>query len=257
MAQLSLKFHFVASNSEKATKAFTDLQQKYGQHAAADCDVIVALGGDGFLLHTIREYADLGKPIYGMNRGTEGFMLNPYSTENLETKVTQAQKITLHPFKMNATHADGKVSEAFAFNEVSLYRASGQASKIKVTVDGKVRLEELVGDGILLSTASGSTGYNLSAGGPIIPLGCDIVALTPICPHRPRNWRGALLPTKTSVRLDTIDAAKRPVTAMADTQEFHNVVSVEIEEHKVKSCVLLFDASHNLAERIIREQFAP
>ncbi len=256
--KLSTKFCFVASNSEKASKAFADLQKKYGQHTPQDCDVIVVLGGDGFLLHSIREYADTGKPIYGMNRGTEGFMLNPYSIDDLPQKIASAQKITLHPLRMKATHTDGTTSEAFAFNEVSLYRQSGQASKIKVSVDNKVRLEELIGDGILVATASGSTGYNLSAGGPIIPLGTDILALTPICPHRPRRWRGALLPAEhTRFRFDTIDAEKRPVTAMADTQEFHNVASVEVKEHKSKSCILLFDASHNLSERIMREQFAP
>lgn len=260
MTELTMKFCFLASNSEKASRAFDELKKNYGQHSVEECDVIVALGGDGFLLHTIRENAGKNKPIYGMNRGTEGFMLNPYNPDEmdaLEDKVKNAQRITLHPLKMRATQTDGSVSEAYAFNEVSLHRQTGQAAKVKISIDDQTAMEELVGDGLILATPAGSTAYNLSAGGPIIPLDSPLFALTPIAPFRPRRWRGALIPHEKTLTIETLEDKKRPVYAMADVVEFKNVVSVEIREARSMACDLLFDPSHNLYDRIMREQFLP
>lgn len=256
VSELSMKFRFVASNSDKASQAFQDLKDKYGQHDAKDADVIVALGGDGFLLHTMREYMDQNKPIYGMNGGTLGFLMNPLELEDLPKRVTYAQSIRLFPLKMEATHTDGRKSEALAFNEVALNRQSPQAAKIVIDVDGDKPMDrELVGDGILLATSVGSTGYNYSADGPILPIGANLLALTPICPASPRQWRGALLANTSDVTLTIQDSHKRPVSAVADVVEFRDVAEVKIYESREHSCTLLYEPDHHLSSKIMRAQF--
>jgi NAD+ kinase len=254
---LKMKFHFVASNDDKASEAFQALKNKYGQTDVKDCDIIVALGGDGFLLHSIREHLDSGKPIYGMNRGTLGFLMNPYELEDLEEKVTHAQSIRLHPLLMEATHNDGSKSIARAFNEVHLMRSSPQAAKIDIAVNGHKPMDNvLVADGVIVATSMGSTGYNLSAHGPIIPIGANVLALTPISPAHPRGWRGALLPNTSEFELTVQDAGKRPVNAVADVVEFKDVASVKVKEDKETTCVLLYEPNHHLSNKIMRAQFA-
>ena len=217
--------------------------------------MIVALGGDGFMLQTLHRTQDLDAPVYGMNRGTVGFLMNEYSEHLLEERLDAAEEEVINPLSMRAVTRDGEVHNALAINEVSLLRAGPQAAKLKITVDGKVRMEELVCDGALLATPAGSTAYNYSAHGPILPIESDVLALTAIAPFRPRRWRGALIPVASHVRFDVLEPEKRPVMADADSRSVTNVISVEIVSEPKVVHRLMFDPGHGLEERLIREQF--
>ncbi len=218
-------------------------------------DVVVVLGGDGFMLQTMHRFIDRDVPLYGMNCGTVGFLLNNYADQYLYERLSNARAITLYPLTMFARCTNGKEVEALAINEVSLFRESRQAAKIRITVDHVPRIQELVGDGVLVSTPAGSTAYNFSAGGPILPLSSNVLALTPIAPFRPRRWRGALLEHNASIVFDILDADKRPVSAVADFTEVRDVSVVFVSEQRKISFDLLFDPEHNLEERIRMEQF--
>ena len=252
-----MKFAIVAADSEEAQEAKVRLRHRYGSASVADADVIVALGGDGFMLETAHEHLGSGKAIYGMNRGTVGFLMNVYDEENLEERLAKADHVGLHPLRMHATTVGGGEVDALAINEVSLLRESRQAAKVRIFVDGVQRLDDLICDGIIVSTPAGSTAYNLSAHGPIIPIGTPLLALTPISAFRPRRWRGALLPHQAKVRFEVLNPKKRPVSATADYTEVRDVAAVEIYEDRSETVELLFDPEHNLEERILREQFLP
>lgn len=252
-----MKIAFQAMPTVEARRALVALQERFGAIAPEDADVIVPLGGDGFMLETLHRHLELGRPIYGMNLGTVGFLLNAYAVAGLEERIARAQEVRLHPLRMRARLASGEEVEAIGINEVAVFRETRQAAQLQVAIDGVVRLPELTCDGVLVATSAGSTAYNLSAHGPIIPLGAGLLALTPISPFRPRRWRGALLASRSRFRIDTLDAAKRPVSAVADFTEVRDVASVEIWEDRSLSLHLLFDAEHNLEERILKEQFIP
>ena len=249
----------VAADFGDAQSALSELTKKYATVDPQEADVIVALGGDGFVLQTLRHYIDRKVPVFGMNRGSIGFLMNDYLTDDLSSRLASAQPMTLYPLRMCATTADGGVHESLAINEVSLLRQTYQAAKLEIQVDGVVRMPELICDGALVSTAAGSTAYNLSADGPIIPLSAEIMALalTPISAFRPRRWRGALLSHKAHVRFKVLDHKKRPVSATADDTEVRDVVEVAVSEERASSFRLLFDPETNLEERILKEQFAP
>ncbi len=251
------KVAIVAADFEAAQTALAELTKAYGAVDPSEADVIVALGGDGFLLQTLRRYIDREIPVFGMNRGSVGFLLNEYRTGDLPQRLANAQPVTLYPLRMRAKTADGARHNSLAINEVSLLRETYQAAKLEIQVDGVVRLPELICDGALVSTPAGSTAYNLSAHGPIIPLSAEILALTPISAFRPRRWRGALLPHTAKVRFLVHDHAKRPVSATADDTEIRDVVEVEVAEDRDASFQLLFDPEGNLEERILKEQFTP
>lgn len=251
-----MKIAIIASEFGEAGKAANILKSRYRAVSTREADIIVALGGDGFMLQTLHAYMGQNKPIFGVNKGTVGFLMNEFSEEDLIERIGKADSFCLHPLKMRATRCDGEVVEYLAVNEVSLLRETRQAANIRVSIDGKVRLTELVGDGVLVSTPAGSTAYNFSAHGPIIPLGSDLLALTPLSPFRPRRWRGALLPHNASVELTINQPQKRPVSAVADMHEVRDVRRVVIEEDKETTLKLLFDAEHTLADRIFTEQFA-
>ena len=251
------KVAFVASGSPKAQEAFKQLRKRYGGVDPDEAEVIVALGGDGFMLETLHDYLDRKLPIYGMNRGTVGFLMNEFREDDLMDHLAKASETLLHPLQMIAKCADGSRIESLAINEISLLRQSRQASKIRIHVDGKVRIPELICDGVLVATAAGSTAYNLSAHGPIIPVGSDLMALTPISAFRPRRWRGALLPAQAKVKFEILEHYKRPVSAVADSTEARNVLEVMVEERRDVTLTMLFDPEHNLAERILNEQFTP
>ncbi len=252
-----MKIHFHCATTDEAEDAFKTLESTYGQVAAEDADVIVALGGDGTMLEALHKYHRLGKPFYGMNRGSLGFLLNPYRGEQLTERLTRSQSVELFPLQMKASTAEGETIEGLAFNEVSLLRQRHHAAQIGIVVDEIERLSELVCDGILISTPAGSTAYNLSAHGPIIPLSANVLALTPISAFRPRRWRGALLPHTAHVRFEILDPQKRPVSATADFTEVRNVTQVDIQQSTTVSATVLFDPDHNLEERILKEQFLP
>lgn len=250
--------HFFPAATEKAQKAFRELEKKYGQHSAEEASVIVPLGGDGTMLSALRTFHELGKPFYGMNLGTVGFLLNPYNRKRLDERIAGAQSVVLHPLHMTAKSTDGRRLEAVAFNEVTLFRQTRHAARIQISIDGIRPLEEpLVCDGVMLSTPGGSTAYNLSAGGPIIPLDSNILALTPISPFRPRRWRGALLRDGADVVFDVLEPIDRPVRAETDGGFAENVVSVSVRQSRTVSVTLMFDPGHNLEERILQEQFTP
>lgn len=249
------KFAFVSSDADDAKAASAALVARYGQNSIEDADVVVALGGDGFLLHTLRETMDTGKPIYGMNRGTIGFLMNEFEEHNLPERIEAAQPETIRPLEMTAVKSDGEAVVALAINEVALWRQSYQTAKIKITIDGQVRLEELYCDGVMVATPAGSTAYNLSAQGPILPLDAPLLALTPVSPFRPRRWRGALLSNRATVRFDILEPDKRPVNAAADHTEVKAVSSVTVRESPSATATLLFDPSHSWNERILAEQF--
>ncbi len=232
-----------------------DVTQKRRGASGSTADVIVVLGGDGFMLQTMHQYMARNIPFYGMNCGTVGFLMNTYSSSNLIQRIQEARSHILHPLSMYARNVQGKTYEMLAINEVSIFRQSRQAAKLRITVDHVVRIAEMIADGILVSTPAGSTAYNSSAGGQIIPLGANILALTPLSPLRPRRWRGALLHHNSSVMFENLDPAKRPVNAVADFTEVRDVVSVAVHEDQKTRINLLFDAEHNLEERIIKEQF--
>lgn len=246
---------FRASEAKLAQSAMKSLIESYGQVLPAEADVIVALGGDGFMLETLTEAQQLGKPVYGMNRGTVGFLMNNFSDKALRERLAEAEEAVINPLRMRAGSEDGTVAEALAINEVSLLRAGPQAARLKISIDGKTRLEELVCDGALVSTPAGSTAYNYSAHGPILPIGSEVLALTAVAPFRPRRWRGALLPKSALVRFDVINPAKRPVMADADGNPVKNVLWVEITSEPTVEHRILFDPGHGLEERLIREQF--
>lgn len=246
----------VASKTPEGQASLVELQQVFGTLKPADADVIVALGGDGFMLQTVHRHMALNKPVYGMKAGTVGFLMNQYRSEGLLERIAAAQVTVLKPLEMVAVSEAGSSVNALAFNEVSLLRQTKQAAKIRVYLNGHVRLEELVCDGVLLSTPAGSTAYNLSAHGPILPLGSKVLAMTPISPFRPRRWRGAILRADTEVKLEILDHYKRPVSATADSSEVRDVVEVSIRESRDRTVTLLFDPEHNLEERILNEQFA-
>ncbi len=249
------RIHFMASDAPPARRAMTRLANRYGNAPEQSADVVVALGGDGLMLQALHKFVGTKMPIYGMNRGTIGFLMNDFSEGNLPERLAKAELTTIHPLRMKAKAADGHSKVAIAFNEVSLLRQRHQAAKVKIAIDGSTRLEELICDGLLLATPVGSTAYNLSAYGPILPVGSPLLALTPISAFRPRRWRGAILPQGAKVHLTILDHEKRPVAAVADHNEVRNVVSVEIAEDRKKPVKLLFDPGHSLAERVLNEQF--
>jgi NAD+ kinase len=251
------KISFLAAEGEAAQSALARLRHRYGHVAPDKAEVIVALGGDGFMLETLHRHIDQGVPIYGMNRGTVGFLMNIYREDALVERLGKAQPVTLHPLRMRARSIDGTACEALAINEVSLLRETRQAAKIRIRIDGRVRLDELVCDGVLVATPAGSTAYNLSAHGPILPMGSGILALTPISAFRPRRWRGALLTHRAQVIFEILEQDKRPVSAVADYTEVRDVDRVEVCEDRSVALTLLFDPENNLEERIITEQFLP
>ncbi len=250
------KIAFVASPVPIAQSARAALAETYGDVPPAEADVIVALGGDGFMLQTMHSTQGLDVPVYGMNRGTVGFLMNEFGAEDLRQRLDDAEEEVINPLAMTALTVDGKMHEALAINEVSLLRAGPQAAKLRITVDGKLRMNELVCDGALVATPAGSTAYNYSAHGPILPIGSDVLALTAMSAFRPRRWRGALLPKRAVVRFDVNDPIKRPVMADADGKSVRDVVSVEIRSDPSVRHRILFDPGHGLEERLIREQFA-
>lgn len=251
----SIYFH--AAASDEAQQALSDLTAQYGQSGPDEASVIVALGGDGTMLETLHSFHHLGKPIYGMNRGSVGFMMNPYRSEDFLDRLNKAQSVILHPLRMKAMTKGGEAIEAIAFNEVSLLRQERHAAKISIKVDDIERLPELVCDGILVATPAGSTAYNLSAHGPILPLSANVLALTPISAFRPRRWKGALLPCHVSLSFHVKDPQARPVSATADSTEVRDVACVEVRESRSLYVTLMFDPDHNLEERILKEQFLP
>lgn len=257
MAQPVRNIAFIASDSPEAQAAARHLEDRYGGVAVDAADVVVALGGDGFMLQTLHRAIGADLPIFGMNRGTVGFLMNDYSPDNLVERLASTDEFLLHPLRMRCFTTAGGVEEFLAINEVSLLRQTRQAAKIRIAIDGRVRMPELVCDGILVATPAGSTAYNLSAHGPIVPIGADLLALTPISAFRPRRWRGALLQHDSRVMFTVLESRKRGVSATADFHEVRDVQAVEIEEDRSIALRLLFDADHNLAERILLEQFTP
>ncbi|MDD3313338.1 NAD kinase [Pseudodesulfovibrio sp.] len=245
----------VASHAPEAMAGLMALSERYPLVPVEEADAIVALGGDGFLLRTMHAHLGAGLPFYGMNRGTVGFLLNEYSPERLMERLNAARRQSLYPLRMTATTTSGEKHTALAFNEVALLRYSQQSAHIRVSINGQVRLDNLVCDGIMVATPAGSTAYNLSARGPIIPLGSNVLALTPVSPFRPRRWHGALLPHIVQVRFDILEPERRPVGASADSFEVREVASVTVEERSAVSAVALFDPGHSLEERIFNEQF--
>jgi NAD+ kinase len=250
------KITVVAADSGAAVEARAELESRYRCVDPGEADIVVPLGGDGFLLETLHRFLPQRVPIYGMHRGSVGFLMNPYEPEGLFERLARAQPVILHPLEMTAHDIAGRRHRALAFNEVSLLRETRQAAKLRILVDGVVRLDGLMADGILLATPVGSTAYNLSAHGPIIPLGAGILALTPISAFRPRRWRGALLRHEARVRIDALETDKRPVSAVADFTEVRDVENVEIHENREIAMTLLFDHEANLEERVFKEQFA-
>ena len=246
---------FVASHTPEAREAYGRLEKRYGNADPAKADVIVALGGDGLMLQTLHKFMNSGKPIYGMHRGTVGFLMNEFSTHDLKARLVAARESVIHPLLMRATDMHGKVHIHHAINEVALFRQTHQAARLRILVDHHERMPELIADGILVATPAGSTAYNLSAQGPIIPINAALLALTPISAFRPRRWRGALLPDTAFVVIEILEGKKRPVAAVADHDEARDVRRVEVLSDKTISMRMLFDPGHSLEERILREQF--
>ncbi|NPD21626.1 NAD kinase [Alterinioella nitratireducens] len=246
---------FLASDAPIAAEAQARLAARFGHYPPEEADVIVALGGDGFMLSTLHGTQEIEAPVYGMNRGTVGFLMNEYSEDGLIDRLEAAEEAVINPLHMVATQRDGTVTEALAINEVSLLRAGPQAAQLRIFVDGRMRMAELVCDGALVATPAGSTAYNYSAHGPILPIGADVLTLTAMAAFRPRRWRGALLPKDAVVRFDVINAEKRPVRADADSRSVEDVVSVEIRSEPSVAHRILFDPGHGLEERLISEQF--
>lgn len=247
---------FVASNGEEAQAALDALVKLYGNHPPVRADVVVALGGDGLMLQTLHRQMRSGKPIYGMHRGTVGFLMNEYRAENLYARLAAANETVIHPLLMRATDVEGKVHIHHAINEVSVFRQRHQAARLRILIDERERMPELVADGVMVATPAGSTAYNLSAQGPILPINASLLALTPISAFRPRRWRGALLPDTAFVVIEVLESDKRPVAAVADHDEARNVRRVEILSDKTISMRMLFDPGHSLEERILSEQFS-
>jgi NAD+ kinase len=248
---------FTASTTPQARKALAAMRRHYSHVDIDRADIVVALGGDGFVLQTLHRVMERGVPVFGMHRGSIGFLMNDYRLPGLHARLAKATRETLHPLRMTVTRVNGRKAQAVAVNEVSLLRQLRQAAKIRILVDGVVRMDELIADGVLVSTPAGSTAYNLSAHGPIVPMGAELLALTPITAFRPRRWRGALLPSAAKVAFEILEADKRPVSATADHTEIRDVARVEVAEDRTKRLTLLFDPEHNLEERVLKEQFAP
>jgi NAD+ kinase len=246
---------FISSGTEEADAARENLAERYGDVKPEEADIVVALGGDGLMLQCLHRFMNTQTPIYGMNRGSVGFLMNEFAEADLRERLAAAEPAIIHPLSMRARAIDGTVADALAINEVSLLRQSYQAAKLRIIVDGRARLNELICDGILVATPAGSTAYNLSAHGPIIPIKAPLLALTPISPFRPRRWRGALLPNHARIDIEVIEADTRPVSAVADHTEIRNVRSVSIREDTDATAQMLFDPGHSLDERILAEQF--
>ena len=250
-----MKFHFIASENPEAKEALKVLIKRYNQTKLELSDVIIAIGGDGMLLKALRNSIEKNKPVFGLNKGNVGFLMNDLSFDNLEKRIQTARKVKMHPLFMSAHKINGNIFTELAVNEVSILRQTHQAAHLKITVDKKERLNELVCDGILVSTPIGSTAYNLSARGPIIPLNANILALTPISSFRPRRWRGALLPQRVKIRIEVLNFDTRPVRATADNVEARDIKYIEISTDKTKKLTILHDSDHSLDERIMKEQF--
>jgi NAD+ kinase len=248
---------FVASNTAEAQLAAKRLSRFYGDCAPEEADVVVALGGDGFMLQTLHRFLGTEKPIYGMNRGSVGFLMNEFREDGLAERIASAERSVVHPLNMRATGTNGVTVEARALNEVSLLRQSYQAAKVEISIDGRVRLAELVADGVLVATPTGSTAYNFSANGPILPLAAPLIALTPISAFRPRHWRGAVLPDRAGITIRVLEPGKRPVAAVADHFEVRDAAVVHVAMERTVNLVMLHDPGHGLEERILREQFGP
>ena len=246
---------FLASEHPGSLEALRELERRYGRVDPVAADVLVVLGGDGFMLHTLHEHVELDLPAFGMRLGDVGFLMNRYAPEHLPERIQAARPVTLNPLSMRCEDIHGTMHEAVAFNEVSLLRQINQAAQIRITVNDRVRLERLVADGVLVSTAAGSTAYNLSAHGPILPLGTEAVVLTPISPFRPRRWQGAILPAKAEIVFEVLQPQRRPVSATADYDEVRDVCRVEVRLNRDIGPRLLFDPEHSLEERILNEQF--
>ena len=252
---MTRRIAFLASGTDDSSSALQALEAAHGRCSPEDADIIVALGGDGFMLQTLHRHGALGKPVFGMKLGTVGFLMNHYRSDDLLERLERAEPAVLRPLAMEAQTEAGNSTTSLAFNEVSLLRQTKQAAHVRVLLNGVTKIEELVCDGVLVSTTAGSTAYNLSAHGPILPLGSQLLALTPISPFRPRRWRGAILPAITEVKFEILDPYKRPVSATADSHEVRDVVEVAIRESTDRTVTLLFDPEHNLEERILAEQF--
>ena len=257
MHMTASKLAFVAASTESAQKAYKKLTAKYDHVAPQEADVIVALGGDGHMLETLHAWLDTDVPIYGMNRGTVGFLMNEYRETSLVKRLANAERVQLRPLEMTVQDIDGNTTQSVAINEISLLRQTRQAAKLRIKIDRKVRMPELICDGLLVATPAGSTAYNLSAHGPIVPLDSNLLALTPISAFRPRRWRGALLPSTVSITVDVLEPRKRPVSAVGDYTEVRDVKRVTVRASDDKSFSLLFDPEHNLEDRILNEQFTP
>jgi NAD+ kinase len=249
------KIAFVASDVAEAREAKERLARRYGDADPKNADAIVALGGDGLMLQTLHSHLQGGVPIYGMNRGSFGFLMNDYSEEDLLGRLAHAELSVIHPLAMRAVDCAGVTHEGLAFNEVSLFRQTYQAAKIRIAVDGRVRLDELICDGVLVATPAGSTAYNLSVAGPILPINAQLLALTPISAFRPRRWRGALLPNAAKLKFEVLEPEKRPVSAVADHTETRSVTRVEVAQATDVALSIMFDPGHSLDERILSEQF--
>ena len=252
---LRSRIHFTASTTPVAAAALAELTRLHGQTPLPEAEVIVALGGDGFMLQTLHDLNGRSVPVYGMNRGTVGFLMNSFSLEDLPKRLAEAEEEVINPLAMVAETVGGEVHEELAINEVSFLRQGPQAARLRISVDGKRRLDELVCDGVIIATPAGSTAYNYSAHGPILPIGSDVLALTAVAAFRPRRWRGALLPKTAVVRFDVLDPGKRPVMADADGRSVRDVRSVEVRSQPAICHRILFDPGHGLEERLIREQF--
>jgi NAD+ kinase len=256
MAAGGMKIHFTASARPSARSALATMTRRYGQSSPEDADVIVALGGDGWMLEVLRGRLTDRRPVYGMHRGTVGFLMNEYAEDDLPARLDAAVRATLHPLEMKATDTRGDHHTLLAINEVSLLRQTSQTARLRICVDGRERLSELSADGVILATPAGSTAYNLSAHGPILPIGANLLALTPISPFRPRRWRGALLRHDAQVTIEVLEARRRMVAASADTQEVREVAEVNIREDRNLPLTMLFDEGRALDERILQEQFS-
>lgn len=251
------KIHFLSVKSSEAIKYKNDLIKKHGNADINETEVIICIGGDGFMLETLHNYLNYQIPIYSINFGSVGFLTNPKISieKDLPLILHEAQPTSLHPLAMTAYTADGKTHTALAFNDIFLYRQTRQAAKIQIITNDEIRLPELICDGIIVSTPAGSTAYNLSAHGPIVPLNSGLLPLTPICPFRPRRWRGALLPSNTSIQFLTMEEKKRPIAAVADFTEIRDVTQVFVKENRTIKSTILFNQGHELSERIVAEQF--
>ncbi|WP_137392000.1 NAD kinase [Rhodoligotrophos defluvii] len=252
---MSIKVAFIAADNDSARRARRRLMRRYPSTTPEEAEIIIALGGDGLMLQTLHRFVSQQKAIYGMNRGSLGFLTNSYAEEGLLERIAKAERTEIRPLRMQALTRDGNGHRALAFNDVYLLRETFQTAKLRISIDGIVRMSELICDGVLVATPVGSTAYNLSAHGPILPINSPLLALTPISAFRPRRWRGAILPQQAKVRIEVIEPDKRPVSAVADHTEFRDVMQVDVEQDTEVSVTMLFDPGHNLADRVLAEQF--